>query len=104
VNEAQSAVIELYCKQLKLPAVRQVYRELAKDAAEGNKSYTAFLAACLAFEVEARNANQKQRRLKAARFPWVKSFGDFDFTVMPSLPKQKFWLWPAAVSSGNEKM
>jgi len=51
VNEAQSAVIELYCKQLKLPAVRQVYRELAKDAAEGNKSYTAFLAACLAFEV-----------------------------------------------------
>ena len=89
MNEAQSAVIELYCKKLKLPAVRQIYKELAKDAAEGNKSYTAFLAACLAFEVEARNTNQKQRRLKAARFPWVKSFGDFDFTVIPNLSKQK---------------
>lgn len=88
-NQAEEALLELYCKQLKLPAVRQVYPELVKDAADGNKSYTAFLTACLAFEVETRNAHQKQRRLKTARFPWVKSFGDFDFTVIPKLPKQK---------------
>jgi DNA replication protein DnaC len=85
----QDALIELYAKELKLPALRQAYPELAKDAESGNKSYQAFLSACLAHELETRRANQKQRRLKAARFPWVKSFGDFDFTVIPKLPKQK---------------
>lgn len=96
-EQAQDALVELYCKQLKLPGVRRIYSELVKDAAEGNKSYTAFLAACLAHEVEVRNANQKQRRLKAARFPWIKSFGDFDFTVIPKLPKQKI----LALSDGS---
>lgn len=85
----QSALIDLYAKELKLPALRQAYPELAKDAESGDKSFEAFLAACLAHEVETRRANQKQRRLKMARFPWVKSFGDFDFTIMPKLPKQK---------------
>ena len=85
----QGALIELYAKELKLPALRQAYQELTKDAESGNKSFEAFLAACLAHEVETRRANQKQRRLKMARFPWVKSFGDFDFTIMPKLPKQK---------------
>lgn len=93
----QSALIEMYAKELRLPSLRQAYPELAKDAESGNKSYEAFLAACLAHEVETRRANQKQRRLKAAKFPWVKSFGDFDFTIMPKLPKQKI----TSLSAGN---
>ena len=85
----QDALIELYLKELKLPALRQAYPELVKDAQSGNQSYEAFFTACLAHELETRRANQKQRRLKAAKLPWVKSFGDFDFTIMPKLPKQK---------------
>ena len=85
----QEALIELYLKELKLPALRQAYAELAKDAQSGNQSYEAFFTACLVHEVETRRANQKQKRLKAAKLPWIKSFGDFDFSVMPKLPKQK---------------
>ena len=96
-EQAQGAMVELYCTQLRLSAVRQIYLELAKDAACGNKSYTAFLAACLAHEVETRNAQQLQRWLKSARFPWIKSFGDFDFTAIPKLPKQKI----LALTSGS---
>jgi hypothetical protein len=62
----QDALIELYTKELKLPALRQAYPELVKDAEGGNKSYQAFLSACLVHEFEARKANQKQRRFKTA--------------------------------------
>jgi len=83
----REALIELYCKQLRLPGVRQIYREAARQAAGTGEGPLAFLAACLAHEVEIRQERQYQRRLKQARFPWVNGLGDFDFTVIPQLPK-----------------
>jgi len=85
----REALIELYCKQLRLPGVRQIYREAARQAAGTGEGPLAFLTACLAHEVETRQERQYQRRLKQARFPWLKGLGDFDFTVMPQLPKHE---------------
>ena len=93
----QEAMIELYTRELRLPALRQAYPELIKDAENGNESYQAFLSACLAHELEIRKSNLKQKRLKAARLPWIKSFGDYDFTANPKLPKQKL----ISLSSGS---
>lgn len=89
IQETQEALVELYCKQLKLPGVRQVYQEAARQAISTEQSPLSFLAACLAHELETREERQLQRRLKQARFPWVKGFGDFDFTAIPKLPKGK---------------
>lgn len=84
---AREALIEHFCRQLKLPGLRQVYREAARQARVTGEDHLSFLAACLAHELETRQKRQLARRLKQARFPWVKGLGDFDFTVLPRLPK-----------------
>lgn len=88
-EKAREALIELYCKQLRLPGIRQVYHEAARQAASTDEGFLAFLAACLAHEVETRQERQYDRRLKQARFPWTKGLGDFDFTVIPRLSKNE---------------
>jgi len=87
-KETCTALIDLYCQKLKLPGVRQIYRETARQADSTGQSPIAFLAACLSHELETRQQRQYQRRLKQARFPWTKGLGDFDFTVIPRLPKE----------------
>ena len=89
MNNATEALLELYFKQLKLSGIAQAYSELVREAAESGQSYSDFLVACLAYEVDTQKERQFQRRLKQARFPWTKGLGDFDFTVIPKLPKQK---------------
>lgn len=88
-NQVQEALIETYCKQLKLPGVGQIYQQAARAALESNQSFSSYLAACLSHEIETRKERQLERWLKQARFPWKKSLSDFDFTLMPKLPKQK---------------
>ena len=88
-NEAAKGLLELYLKQLKLPGIAQVYPELIREAINTDQSHLNFLLACLGHEVETRQERQLQKRLKQAKFPWVKGVGNFDFTVIPKLPKQK---------------
>lgn len=88
-NEAAKGLLELYLKQLKLPGIAQVYPELIREAINTDQSHLNFLLACLGYEAETRQQRQLQKRLKQAKFPWIKGLGDFDFTVIPKLPKQK---------------
>ena len=70
--DAREAMVEIYCKQLKLPGLKQHFKELARDASEQNQTLTAFLAACLAKELELRAQRQLNTRLRQARFHEVK--------------------------------
>lgn len=88
-SNAAEGLLELYLKQLRLPGMAQVYPELIREATTTGQSHLKFLLACLEHEVETRQQRQLQKRLKQARFPWLKGLGDFDFTVLPKLPKQK---------------
>ncbi|MDP2859262.1 MAG: IS21-like element helper ATPase IstB [Bacillota bacterium] len=83
------AMIEVYCRQLKLPGLRQAFAATAREARNTGQDYTAFLASCLAQEVESRRQSALQNRLHQARFPWVKTFDTFDFSAIPSLPKPR---------------
>lgn len=49
--DAKEAVIDIYCKQLKLPGLKAHFRDLAWDAMAQNQPPTSFLAAALAKEV-----------------------------------------------------
>lgn len=89
LQETQEALMELYCKELKLSGVRQIYQEAARQTTRTGQSPIDFLRTCLAHEIGTRRAHQLQRRLKQARFPWRKSLGDFDFTSIPKLSKEK---------------
>jgi DNA replication protein DnaC len=83
----KSMLLEAYLKRLRLPAIGRHYQELARQAAQGNLPYEAFLLALVEIEAQQREENAHQKRLRMARFPVIKSLDQFDFTAVPSLNK-----------------
>lgn len=77
-------------KQLKMPTIAKNYRSLAREAEERNLSYEEYLLGLLETESESREENQKQRRLKQASFPIQKTLDSYDFSLMPSLNRNRF--------------
>jgi DNA replication protein DnaC len=76
-------------KQLKLPTISAEFEKLARDAAANDEPYEAYLLRLTELEVATRTANAQAARIRAADFPVHKDFDTYDFTAMPSLPKQK---------------
>jgi DNA replication protein DnaC len=70
---------------LGLPTVKAECEQLARQCASDNIDYLGFLLRLCERELADRERRACQRRLKAARFPQVKSLDDFDFTAQPSL-------------------
>jgi DNA replication protein DnaC len=60
---------------------------MATDAARNNQDYVRFLLALAEQEVNQRESNRLQMRIKGARFPVIKELADFDFSVLPTLNK-----------------
>ena len=85
----EEVILDSYLKQLRLTTFINNHAVFAAEAVEKNYSYTRFLTALAEQEVEQRQANRRERRLKAAKFPVMKSLNDFDFDVIPSLNKQQ---------------
>lgn len=72
--KAQS--ISLYCKQLKLPTFCD-YENTIRQL-DSNMSYEDFLLELLRTETEQRQANNQKRRIKAAKYPYIKTLDEFD--------------------------
>lgn len=87
MTAGHEAMIEVYCRQLKLPGLRKVFAATLREARDSGQDHAAFLASCLAQEVESRRQSALQSRLSQAKFPWVKTLDSFDFAAIPSLPK-----------------
>lgn len=85
--DPKEAMIDIYCKQLKLPGLKATFRDLARDANNQNQTPTAFLSTCLSMEVESRAQRRLSTRLRQAKFPEAKTIEKFDFTSIPKLPK-----------------
>jgi DNA replication protein DnaC len=85
--DPKEAMVDIYCKDLKLPGLKSCFRDLARDAMSENQTPVSFLAACLAKELETRAQKRLNTRLKQARFHEVKTIEAFDFTAIPKLPK-----------------
>lgn len=83
-------LIDHMTKQLRMPALAKQYRSLAREAEERNLRYEEYLLALLEVEVQTREENQRQRRLKQASFPVQKTLDTYDFSMMPSLNKNRF--------------
>jgi DNA replication protein DnaC len=65
------------------------WEKLAREAAANNEPYEAYLLRLTELEVAARSANALANRIHAAAFPVMKDFDTYDFSALPSLPKQK---------------
>lgn len=86
---ASEGLIDLYCKELRLPGLRAGYRELAREALDRGIAPTEFLRSCLEQELASRRQHRLQSRMRAAKFPAIKTLDGFDFALMPSVPKAK---------------
>jgi DNA replication protein DnaC len=82
-----NALLESYLRELRLPTFAHNYARFAQDAAQSQLDFTRFLLALAEAEVNQREQNQRQRRIKAARFPVQKELADFDFSAVPALNK-----------------
>jgi len=89
MTDAAQAMVDVYCRELKLPGLRSAYQAIARDAANQGQSYAAFLAACLVQEIESRRRHRLANRLAQARLPAMKTLESFEFLALPKLPKTK---------------
>ena len=80
--------IAFLARALKAPRIAERAAPLAKTAVEQGWDHEAYLAAVLAEEVAARETHGGQHRVKAARFPQVKTLDDFDFGFQRSVKRQ----------------
>lgn len=80
-------LLEAYLRQLRLPSFARNYQTFAADAARSNLDYTRYLLALAEQEVNKREQNRIQKRVKVARFPVLKEMADFDFSALPTLNK-----------------
>lgn len=86
---SRDLLIEAHLKRLKMPTMRRLYLPLAREAADHNKTFEEYLLTLLEQEVIQRDDSQLRSRLAAAGFPVVKTLDTYDFSVLPSLNKQK---------------
>ena len=89
LQEGLAAVLEAsirqHCKQLRTPTIRDQFAGLAQEAARQNQSYACYLDALLRAELEERERNIVQRRLKEAKLPRLKTLEEFNFAAAAKL-------------------
>ncbi len=87
-DAAAQTVIDIATKTLALPTVRDQAASLADAAARDGATHRAYLAELLTAEVDTRQTRRRERRIKEARFPRIKTLADFNFdatnTISPA--------------------
>ena len=79
------AIIKDQCRQLRLPSVGARCMTLEQEAVRSHQGHSPYLSALLEQELEDRAQRRAQRRISEARFPHVKSLGDFRFEDNPTV-------------------
>lgn len=88
MNERKPAVLlEHYLKSLKLPTFLREYASLAASSGNEGVDYATYLLRLAERELIDREQRAAERRLKAARFPVVKTIDSFDFKAQSSINK-----------------
>jgi DNA replication protein DnaC len=75
-------------KRLHLPTVRRLYGELATRAEADGMSYRTYLETLVAEEIAHRSETRLTRAVRAARFPFLRTIEDFNFTFQTALKLQ----------------
>jgi DNA replication protein DnaC len=86
--EAKSLVLlHHHLKALRLPTVGAECEKVAAQAATDNVDHLTYLLQLLELELLDREKRAADRRLKAAKFPTIKTLENFDFAQRPSVNK-----------------
>ena len=89
MSDNENLLLKTNLKQLRLPKMKAEYEKLPKEASTENATYLQYLLRLTELEVAARTTSALKNRIKQATFPAHKDFESYDFSIMPSLNKQK---------------
>jgi DNA replication protein DnaC len=84
---ADVVLLKQHLTALRLPAVKAECEQVVRQCTSDNVDYLGFLLRLCERELAGRQQRACERRLKAARFPQLKSLDEFDFTARPSLKR-----------------
>ncbi|OJF99831.1 IS21-like element helper ATPase IstB [Pararhizobium antarcticum] len=87
--EAPEILLAHYLKTLKLPTFQREYQKLARLCATEGVDHVGYLFRLSEREMIERDRRKVERRIKAAKFPVVKSLDSFDFAAIPKLNKMQ---------------
>jgi DNA replication protein DnaC len=85
--EKPQLLLKHHLKQLKLPTFLAEYEKVAQECAQSGVDHVRYLLRLAELELIERERRMVERRIRAAKFPAVKSLDSFDFTAIPSLNK-----------------
>ena len=90
-------------RRLHLPTVRRLYPELEARAEAEELSHRDFLALLIAEEVAHHAQTRIERSVRKARFPFLRTLEEFDFTFQTSVRLQLLgsYLGPELVTEGR---
>lgn len=87
-RETKSMVLlRHHLKALRLPTIGAECEKVARQCAADNTDHLNYLLQLAELELLERERRAAERRLKAARFPTLKSLDTFDYTARPSVNK-----------------
>ena len=86
-QDTPQVLLEHYLKVLRLPSFGREYDKVAVQCAQEGADHPRYLLRLCELEVLDRERKAMERRIRAARFPVLKSLDSFDFLALPSLNK-----------------
>jgi DNA replication protein DnaC len=87
MSDAPELLLTHHLKALKLPTFLREYDKVARQCARDGVDHSRYLLQLAELELIDRERRMVERRIKAARFPAVKSLDSFEYKAMPSLNK-----------------
>jgi len=89
LNVKDANYIESMLKRFKLLDIKDNYEEQIELAIEKHLSYREFLINLLIIEERGKRERLKEKNIKAAKFEFIKTLEDFDFSFQKSINKPK---------------
>ena len=81
-------LLEHHLRELRLPTFLREYGKMAAQCAAEGVDHPDYLLRLSELELIDRHHRMVERRIRAARFPTVKSLDTFDFLAIPSVNRQ----------------
>ena len=78
-------LLEHYLKALKLPTILREYTKIAQISQQDQSSFEVFLLRLFEREIHDREIRARERRIKGAKFPVIKTLDSFNFTEQPGI-------------------
>lgn len=89
MSDEPEILLAHHLKALKLPTFLREHQKLARQSAAEGLDHVRYLARLVELELIDRERRMVERRIKAAKFPAVKSLDSFDFAAIPKLNKMQ---------------